>query len=123
MKLTTNFQLSEFSCKDGTRVPDDLLPNVMELAKNLQVIRDEIGEGLSILSGYRTPSWNKKVGGASNSQHMQAKAADLTTKSLTPKKLHAVILRLIKEGKIKNGGVGLYPGFVHYDVRDTPARW
>lgn len=123
MKLSTNFQLSEFSCKDGTRVPDDLLPNVMELAKNLQVIRDEIGEGLRILSGYRTPSWNKKVGGASNSQHMQAKAADLTTKSLTPKKLHAVILKLIKEGKIKNGGVGLYPGFVHYDVRDTPARW
>jgi uncharacterized protein YcbK (DUF882 family) len=123
MKLTTNFQLSEFSCKDGTRVPDHLLPNVMELAKNLQVIRNEIGEGLSILSGYRTPSWNKKVGGASNSQHLQAKAADLTTKSLTPRKLHAVIMKLIKEGKIKNGGVGLYPGFVHYDVRDTPARW
>jgi uncharacterized protein YcbK (DUF882 family) len=123
MKLTTNFQLSEFSCKDGTRVPDHLLPNVMELAKNLQVIRNEIGEGLSILSGYRTPSWNKKVGGASNSQHLQAKAADLTTKSLRPRKLHAVIMKLIKERKIKNGGVGLYPGFVHYDVRDTPARW
>ena len=41
MKLEENFSLSEFRCKDGTEVPDELLDNVRLLAKNLQVLRDE----------------------------------------------------------------------------------
>ena len=122
MKLTKNFQLSEFNCNDGTAVPEKLVPNVMELAINLQVIRDEIGEGITILSGYRSPAWNKKVGGKPGSYHMKAMAADLSVKGLTPKKLHTVILKLIKEQKIKDGGLGLYPGFVHYDIGPS-RRW
>ena len=122
MKLTKNFQLSEFNCNDGTPVPEKLVPNVMELAINLQVIRDEIGEGMTILSGYRSPAWNKKVGGKPGSYHMKAMAADLSVKGLTPKKLHTVILKLIKEQKIKDGGLGLYPGFVHYDIGPS-RRW
>jgi len=32
---------------------------------------------------------------------------------------------LIRAGKMKEGGVGLYvsQGFVHYDIRGTRARW
>lgn len=123
MKLTKNFVLSEFNCHDDTQVPDKLIPNVQQLANNLQVIRDEIKQPLQILSGYRTPTWNKKVGGVSNSMHLKGFAADLTTKTLTPKQLHSVILNLIKEGRISEGGVGLYPGFVHYDCRKVKARW
>jgi uncharacterized protein YcbK (DUF882 family) len=123
MKLTKNFFISEFSCNDSTPVPDRLAANVLELSQNLQVLRDEIGEPLTILSGYRTPSWNKRVGGKPNSYHMKAMAADLTTKSFTPKQLHAKIEKLIKAGKMKQGGLGLYPGFVHYDIRGTLARW
>jgi len=37
-KLTENFSLNEFDCRDGTPVPTDLIPNVLELAKNLQII-------------------------------------------------------------------------------------
>jgi uncharacterized protein YcbK (DUF882 family) len=123
MKLSTNFQLSEFACNDGTRVPEKLIPNAVELAANLQVLRDEIGQTLTVLSGYRTPAWNKKVGGKPNSYHMKAMAADLTTKDFTPRQLHAKILKLIKAGRMKQGGLGLYPGFVHYDIRGTEARW
>lgn len=122
MKLTANFQISEFSCHDGTRVPDKYIQNVLFLAQNLQVIRNELGDPLTILSGYRTESWNKKIGGAEKSQHKLAKAADLTCKSKTPKQLHSLIRQLIKEGKIKDGGLGLYKGFVHYDVGES-RRW
>jgi uncharacterized protein YcbK (DUF882 family) len=122
MKLTKSFQLSEFACNDGTQVPENLIPAVKELAKNLQVLRDEIGESLTINSGYRSPSWNKKVGGAKNSMHLKAMASDLVSRSLTPKQLKAVIEKLIKEGKMKNGGIGLYPSFVHYDIGAT-RRW
>jgi len=131
MKLTKSFQLSEFACNDGTQVPESLIPNVKELAKNLQVLRDEIEEMfkgseklpiITVNSGYRSLSWNKKVGGAKNSMHLKAMASDLVCKSLTPKQLKAVIEKLIKEGKMKNGGIGLYPSFVHYDIGAT-RRW
>ena len=123
MKLAENFSLKEFACKDGTQVPEKFLPHVIELAKNLQVLRDHIGDTLHINSGYRTEAYNKKVGGKSASQHLVAKAADLTTKSKTPKQLAAIIEKLIAEGKMKQGGIGLYPGFVHYDIRGIKARW
>lgn len=123
MQLTKNFALSEFACKDGTPVPKALIPNVKLLAENLQVLRDYLGEPVHITSAYRTPPYNAKVGGKKNSYHLKAMAGDLTTKSKTPKQLAAIIEKLIAEKKMKQGGVGIYPGFVHYDVRGTKARW
>jgi uncharacterized protein YcbK (DUF882 family) len=123
MKLTENFSLSEFACKDGTAVPSELIGNVTLLAKNLQVLRDYIGEAIHINSGYRTPEYNKKVGGKKASYHMKAMAGDITTKSYSPARLASVIEKLISQGKMKQGGIGIYPGFVHYDVRGTKARW
>jgi uncharacterized protein YcbK (DUF882 family) len=123
MKLTENFSLEEFACKDGTPVPGELLDNVELLAKNLQVLRDHIGDPIHINSGYRSPTYNAKVGGKKASYHLKAMAGDLTTKNKTPKQLAAVIEKLISERKMKQGGIGIYPGFVHYDVRGTKARW
>ncbi len=123
MQLTKNFQLSEFACHDGTPVPTHLIGNVQLLANNLQVLRDDIGQPITILSGYRTPAWNKKVGGKPQSFHMKAMAGDLVVKGWTPKQLHARIEKLIAQGKMKAGGLGLYAGFTHYDVRGRNARW
>lgn len=123
MKLTPNFSKSEFDCRDGSEMPSDVLDNVKELAKNLQVIRDEIGKSIHVNSGYRSPSYNKKIGGATRSQHLLGNAADLRVNGMKPSELHKVILRLIKEKKISEGGVGLYRTFVHYDIRGTKARW
>lgn len=123
MQLTTNFNVVEFACKDGSQVPINFLPNVQLLAKNLQVLRDYLGEPVRLNSGYRSPTYNAKIGGAKNSQHLLAKAADITVKSKTPKQLAAIIEKLIEEKKMKQGGMGIYPGFVHYDVRDKKARW
>lgn len=123
MQLTKNFNLNEFACKDGTPVPPELIPNVQELAENLQVLRDELGEAIHINSAYRHEAYNKKIGGEKKSFHIKAMAGDITCKSLTPKKLHAKIEKLIAAGKMKQGGLGLYPGFVHYDIRGVKARW
>jgi hypothetical protein len=41
-KLTENFSLSEFRCKDGTDVPDEYMDNVRELAENLQALREHV---------------------------------------------------------------------------------
>ena len=53
------------------------MENVEKLAKNLQVLRDYIQKPITIISGYRTPEYNKKCGGVKRSQHLLAKAATL----------------------------------------------
>jgi uncharacterized protein YcbK (DUF882 family) len=123
-KLTENFSLQEFQCKDGSDIPNEYLPNAIQLAKNLQVLRDYINKPITINSAYRSPKYNaRKVGGAKNSQHLTAKAADLRVEGITPKELAKVIESLIKDGKMQQGGIGVYPTFVHYDIRGTKARW
>lgn len=123
MKLTKNFDLAEFNCRDGRVIPEKFMPNVRKLVENLQVLRDFLGEPININSCYRPPDYNKKVGGVPSSQHLTASAADMTVKSKTPKQLAAIIEKLITEGKMKQGGLGLYPGFVHYDIRAKKSRW
>lgn len=122
-QLSANFRLSEFHCKDGTPVPGELLANVQELAKNLQVLRDSLKKPITVNSGYRTESYNKKVGGSSNSQHVVGKAADIAVSQTSPTAVKAEIEKLIAAGRMKQGGIGLYGTFVHYDVRGTKARW
>ena len=123
MQLTENFHINEFACKDGTPVPEELYDNVEELALNLQVIRDFCACPIYLLSGYRTPEHNKRVGGAKSSQHLLAKAGDLRTTEYTSKELYNIIEELINIGAVKQGGLGYYDTFVHYDIRGTKARW
>ena len=47
----------------------------------------------------------------------------INVKGYTPRQLSVVIERLIKEGKMKQGGIGVYPNFLHYDIRGKKARW
>ena len=85
MQLTPNFNLNEFHFRDSRKIPPEYMPNVKELAANLQVLRDEIGAPIHINSCYRPPDYNKKIGGAKTSQHLTASAADITCKTHTPK--------------------------------------
>lgn len=123
-QLTRNFNSKEFDCKDGTPVPEKYMDNLQKLANNLQILRNELGVPVMVTgSGYRTQSHNKAVGGAKNSQHLTASAADINAQGLTPKQLYDKIESLIASKKIIQGGLGLYKGFVHYDIRGTKARW
>ena len=122
MKLTNNFNLDEFN-KHGFALNETILKNLQELAKNLQVLRDEVKKPIKITSGYRSPEHNAKVGGAKSSRHITGEAADLKIEGYTPKQVAAVIEKLIAAGKMKQGGIGTYSTWVHYDVRGTAARW
>jgi uncharacterized protein YcbK (DUF882 family) len=121
--LTKNFSLSEFKCRDGSDVPDEYACNVHTLTENLQVLRDALGVPIRVISGYRSPPYNRKIGGARKSQHMVAKAADIKVKGLTPDQVRDTILQLIDSGEMMQGGVGRYVTFTHYDVRGHKARW
>lgn len=122
-QLTVNFHISEFKTRDGTPVPDKYRDNAQLLADNLQVLRDEIKKPIKLISAYRHPAYNKKVGGAKSSQHLTASAADMVVKGMSAKRVADKVSQLIKDGKMKKGGLGRYPHFTHYDVRPKNARW
>lgn len=123
MKVTENFSLEEFACHDGTKVPAHLLDNVKVLATNLEIIRAHFNKPLTINSSYRHKEYNARIGGTPNSQHLAAKAADINVEGVTPKELYEAIEFLIDSGMVKQGGIGLYQDFVHYDIRGVKARW
>jgi len=82
MKLTKNFDKSEFNCNCGCDMPDDVLENIKLLAKELQVVRDYIDESITINSGYRCLEYNRSdaVGSNDASQHPKGKAGDVVAK-------------------------------------------
>lgn len=118
-QLTQNFSIREFMCKDGTHVPEHLLFNVRQLATNLQVLRSYLGVPIIVISGYRTPAYNKKVGGAVGSQHLLANGSDIKAKEYSPFYIYNKLRALMKAGKIEAGCIILYNTFVHYDRRGT----
>lgn len=135
IQLTTNFNISEFRCKDGTDVPKEFEANIKSLAENLQKIRDrfveEIGRDIAIdiVSGYRTKSHNEKSKGAKKSQHLIGKAADirLINNSRYLESLYLLISEMIDLKDITAGGLTFYKNravpFIHYDIRGVKTQW
>jgi len=127
-KITPHFALGEFACHDGTPYPVEWVESrLRQLCELLEEIRREVKAPVRVLSGYRTPVYNRRIGGARASQHVEGRAADIIVDSMTVPRLHAAILDLHRTdvGAAALGGLGRYPGFVHVDVRivERLARW
>lgn len=116
-KLSTNFTVKEFACKDGS----DAVLVAPRLVMVLQSIRSHFGVPVVIHSAYRTPQYNKQVDGAEHSQHCYGTAADITVAGQNPAGVAAYARSIMPDW----GGVGIYAkkGFTHIDVRETPANW
>lgn len=114
-KLSKNFVVSEFACKDGS---DEILIDT-KLVSFLQKIRDWAGNSVVITSAYRNPTYNKKIGGASNSYHTKGQAADIVVKGKKP----IEVARYAQSINAK--GIGCYNDdlFVHIDTRASKSYW
>ena len=112
-KVSADFRVREFRCKDGS---DKILLSP-ETVKIIQSVRDYFGKPVTINSAYRTPQYNKKVGGASNSQHVKGTACDIAVKDVPPKAVAAYL-----EAFFPKTGIGLYGSFVHVDTRGYAVR-
>lgn len=113
--LSDNFKVKEFACNDGS----DTVLISDELVNILQKIRDHFGVAVTINSGYRTSTYNKKVGGATNSQHVKGTAADIVVKGVDPLTVAQYSEYLMPD----SGGIGVYQTFTHVDVRTSRSRW
>lgn len=109
IKISQDFSLYEFQCKDGSY----LVKLDSRLVDKLQMLRDKLGVPLTINSGYRTPEHNEKVKGSPTSQHLLGKAADISTRniSMPDEKLIDICKALDFDG------IGIYDTFIHLDTR------
>lgn len=84
-----------------------------ELLKILKIVERKYRQKPIVTSGYRSPKRNRRAGGASNSQHIYCKAADIQLDGVSKWDL-AKFLRSIRG----RGGVGTYcrTKSVHIDV-------
>lgn len=125
-RVTPNFTLDELRCRCGCILPEDVLANLSKLAEALEVVRADLKKPVSVISGYRCPSHNKKVKGTPSSRHIKGDACDLQVEGFSGTELRTVFERLIRDRKIPQGGLGTYadrPRTLHYDLRGRRARW
>ena len=113
--LSNNFKVKEFACNDGS----DTVLISDDLVELLQKIRDHFRVAVTINSGYRTSTYNKKVGGATNSQHVKGTAADIVAKGVDP----LTVAKYAEYLMPNSGGIGVYQTFTHVDVRTSRSRW
>lgn len=114
-KLSTNFAVKEFACKDGS----DAVLVAPRLVMVLQSLRSHFCAAVTINSGYRTPQYNARVGGVTDSQHCYGTAADIVVRGKTPAQVAAYARQLMPDW----GGVWVYDSFCHIDVREAKADW
>lgn len=121
-----------FRCRDRSPTPTAALEQLPKLHAALVVLRDFIRStdggnkphaDIYILSGYRSPAYNARVGGEKASKHMLGQAADISVPGVRPSKVYGLADHLQRDGSVPLGGLGKYATFVHLDIRGDIARW
>ena len=94
--LSEHFVLGEFTRSKHPEVYNipshEAIANMKRLCVWLEVLRERVGHSIIINSGYRSPQLNRKVGGASNSNHLTGCAADIRTSGYEQAIVYAAIL-------------------------------
>ncbi|NEQ27164.1 MAG: DUF882 domain-containing protein, partial [Microcoleus sp. SIO2G3] len=101
--------------KNATRIPanEDIVNNIIALARQLQRARNQIGRPFVINSWYRQPAINQAVGGVSNSQHLYGRAADIQVSGFSGRRAANAVMSWWP------GGIGIYshlPNVLHLDI-------
>jgi hypothetical protein len=152
--VSPHFRLKQFLCKQPTDSPRKYVVLNERLLLALEYALKQVNEAgypattFCIMSGYRTPAYNRSIGDVPFSMHQLGAAADIYIDEKGTSVMHdpsgdglseirdaKVLYRLIEDAAARPeaqgliGGLGKYPStvahpsFVHVDVRDRKARW
>ena len=103
--------------------PQDLWKKIGPTAHILDRARELLGAPIMTLSVYRSPVYNRKIAGATHSEHMNFTAIDFQVKANLGPAEWAGVLRQMRQSGLFKGGIGVYPSFVHVDTRGVNADW
>jgi hypothetical protein len=103
----------------NTDPPRSLWPSLLAVVKVADEARHRLGKAVKINSAYRSPAYNRAIGGASASIHVRGGALDLSGSPVTLRR----ILREMRDEGLFKGGIGRYPTFTHVDVRGRNTDW
>ncbi len=92
-------------------VSDDVLDDVWD--KALDFAKNKLKRPITLTSGYRSPDYNTRVGGAKKSMHTQRKAIDVVWGTSSAQGRINFIQQAINAGFT---GIGCYKNFCHLDV-------
>lgn len=107
-----HFNPGELHCKGA----ESLLVHWPSL-RALNELRARLGRPVRVTSAYRSPEWNKKVGGSKNSYHLQGRAFDLLYNGGDD------LCELYEVARnIGFCGFGFYRSFIHIDTRRAVDR-
>lgn len=154
VRLSPNFTLGEFVSKQPSGYPKYVVLRSSLLLKleNILASLNNAGhraDGLVIMSGYRTPFYNRSIGNVQYSRHVWGGAADIYVDNEPrdgrmddmngdgkvdrndAKWFASFVEEMSRKGKFgpRIGGLGVYGTtsahgpFIHVDVRGTRARW
>lgn len=105
---------------NSTLISDWLLPEPQvnmavqtSVFKQAEKLAKAFGKPLRINSGYRTPEYNRKVGGSKKSQHVEKKALDIRWPVGDFNSRIEFIQLCIDNGF---SGIGVYNSFIHVDI-------
>lgn len=151
--VSPHFTLGQFLCKQAGDPPYLALsePLVLKLEAILEEVRASgiAAETLTVMSGFRTPSYNEAIGNTTTaSRHLWGDAADIFVDTTGDGRMDdldgdgrvdtedAMVLRRIVERveergepHVQPGGLALYRAnavrgpFLHVDARGVRARW
>lgn len=153
--ISPNFTLRQFLCKQAGDYPKYVVLRERMLLKLELILEKSNNSGYSantftVMSGYRTPYYNKSIGNAQYSRHVYGDAADifidqnpksdvmddLNGDGLVDYKDAAIFYDLVEELYHEPwynkyiGGLGAYRErypvrgpFIHVDTRGSRARW
>ena len=103
--------------------PKSYWKNMAPTLKVIDKMTVHIGAPIKeITSAYRSPRYNRAVGGKSKSYHMQNMACDIQYRGASPGHV-ANVARKLRDRGYYRGGVGRYSSFVHVDTRGTNVNW
>lgn len=144
--VSPHFQLKQFICKQSGSYPKYIVLNegLIQRLEQLLALANQSGYRAStfhVMSGYRTPAYNRSLGNVAYSRHTFGSAADifidengdgrmddLNRDGQSDARDAEVLYRLFDQTQ-GTDGMGKYPPteahgpFVHVDLRDRRARW
>lgn len=149
-RISDYFRLEQFLCKQSggwpkyVAVQPALLRKLDALVRALQERGIDLAT-LTVMSGYRTPYYNRAIGNVAFSRHIYGDAADVFVdrdgdgrmddlngdgkSNVADAQWLAAVVATLDGDEVTPGGVGTYKSnsahgpFVHIDTRGKSARW